>query len=77
MLLMKSDPRKQHLQEYALAKSGLLQQYDLLKGDPEGQWKMKVNVKVAQLCLTLCNPMDIAFQAPLSMEFSSQFYWSG
>ena len=38
---------------------------------------MKVNVKVAQLCLTLCDPMDVAFQAPLSMEFSSQFYWSG
>ena len=27
---------------------------------------------------TLCNPMDyIAYQAPLSMEFSRQEYWSG
>ena len=35
-------------------------------------------VKVAQLYLTLCNPMDyIAHQAPLSMEFSRQEYWSG
>ena len=28
----------------------------------------------AQLCLTLCNPMDC--QAPLCMEFSKQEYWS-
>ena len=27
---------------------------------------------VAQLCLTLCDPM-----APLSIEFSKQDYWSG
>ena len=33
---------------------------------------------VIQWCLTLCNPMDyIAHQAPLSMEFSRQVYWSG
>ena len=33
---------------------------------------------VAQLCLTLCDPMDYrARQAPLSMEFSRQGYWSG
>ena len=33
---------------------------------------------LAQLCLTLCNPMDyIAHQAPLSMGFSRQEYWSG
>ena len=30
---------------------------------------------VAQLFLTLCNPM--VCQAPLSMEFSRQEYWSG
>ena len=31
-----------------------------------------------QLCPTLCDPMDyIAHQAPLSMEFSRQEYWSG
>ena len=32
----------------------------------------------AQSCPTLCNPMDyIACQAPLSMGFSRQEYWSG
>ena len=33
---------------------------------------------VTQSCLTLCDPMDyIACQAPLSMGFSRQEYWSG
>ena len=38
---------------------------------------------VAQLCLTLCDPMDPQVplrgtrQAPLSVEFSRQEYWSG
>ena len=33
---------------------------------------------VAQSCLTLCNPMDcIIHQAPLSLGFSRQEYWSG
>ena len=33
---------------------------------------------VAQSCPTLCDPMDcIAHQAPLSMRFSRQEYWSG
>ena len=36
-----------------------------------------MKVLVAQLCLTLCNPMNCSPQAPLSMEFSSQEYWSG
>ena len=32
---------------------------------------------VDQSCPTLCNPMNcIACQAPLSMEFSRQEYWS-
>ena len=30
-----------------------------------------------QSCLTLCNPWTVAHQAPLSMEFSGQEYWSG
>ena len=30
-----------------------------------------------QLCPTLCDPMDSALQAPLSMGFSKQEYWSG
>ena len=34
--------------------------------------------EVAQLCLTLCNPMrTVACQAPLFMESSRQEYWSG
>ena len=38
------------------------------------------NVKwseVTQLCPTLCDPWTVAYQAPLSMEFSRQEYWSG
>ena len=27
-------------------------------------------------CITLCNPWTVAHQAPLSMEFSRQGYWS-
>ena len=33
--------------------------------------------KSLQLCPTLCNPMDCRPQAPLSMGFSRQEYWSG
>ena len=37
-----------------------------------------VIVKIPQLCLTLCDPMDCrAQQAPLFMECSRQEYWSG
>ena len=32
---------------------------------------------VAQLCPTLCDPMDCTPQGPLSMAFSRQEYWSG
>ena len=32
---------------------------------------------VAQSYLTLCNPMDVAHQAPLFMELPRQEYWSG
>ena len=32
---------------------------------------------VTQLHLTLCDPWTVALQAPLSMEFSRQEYWSG
>ena len=37
---------------------------------------LKVKVLVTQLCLTLCNPMDCAHQAPRSREFSRQVYES-
>ena len=36
-----------------------------------------MKVLVAQSCLTLCNPMDVAGQAPLFMEFSRQGEWRG
>ena len=32
---------------------------------------------VAKLCLTLATPQTVARQAPLSMGFSRQEYWSG
>ena len=35
------------------------------------------SVLITQSCQTLCNPMTVARQAPLSMEFSKQDYWSG
>ena len=36
-----------------------------------------VHVKLLQLCLTLCDVMDVSYQAPQSMGFSRQEYWSG
>ena len=33
--------------------------------------------KSIESCPTLCNPMDYSPQAPLSMDFSRQEYWSG
>ena len=38
---------------------------------------MKVKLLVAQSCPSLCDPMDVALQAPLSVGFSRQEYWSG
>ena len=31
----------------------------------------------AHSCLTVCNPMTVASQAPLSLGFSQQEYWNG
>ena len=31
---------------------------------------------LTQSCLTLCNPRAVTHQAPLSLEFSKQEYWS-
>ena len=39
--------------------------------------KVKSESEVAQSCLTLCDPMTAAHQAPLSMRFSRQEHWSG
>ena len=32
---------------------------------------------IHQWCLTLCNPIDVALQTSLSMDFSRQEYWTG
>ena len=39
--------------------------------------KVKSESEVAQSCPTLSNPMTAAYQAPPSMGFSRQEYWSG
>ena len=39
--------------------------------------KVKSQSEVAQSCLTLSNPWTGAYQAPPSMGFSRQEYWSG
>ena len=39
--------------------------------------KVKSESEVAQSCLTLSNPMDCSHQAPPSIGFSRQEYWSG
>ena len=36
-----------------------------------------MHAKLLQLCPTLCNPMTVAHQVPLSMGFPRQEYWSG
>ena len=37
---------------------------------------MKYYFLIFKSCPTLCNPMAVACQAPLSMEFPRQEYWS-
>ena len=39
--------------------------------------KVKSESEVAQWCLTLATPWTAAYQAPPSMGFSRQEYWSG
>ena len=39
--------------------------------------KVKSESEVTQSCPTLANPWTAAHQAPLSMGFSRQEYWSG
>ena len=38
---------------------------------------MKSKSEVTQSCLTFCDPMEYSLQAPPSMGFSRQEYWSG
>ena len=47
--------------------------YLILQNDEKGHY----TVLVAQPCLTFVTPWTIAHQAPLSMEFPRQEYWSG
>ena len=55
----------------------------VLKGNAISTFQgcFKIEVLIAQSCLTLCNPMDlqetVACQSPLSMRFSRQEDWSG
>ena len=39
--------------------------------------KVKSESEVSQSCPTLSDPMTAAYQAPSSMGFSRQEYWSG
>ena len=39
--------------------------------------KVKSESEVAQSCLTLLTPWTAAYQAPPSMGFARQEYWSG
>ena len=36
-----------------------------------------MHAKSLQSCPILCDPWTVAYQAPLSMEFSRQEYWNG
>ena len=40
-------------------------------------WSCVRALSGTQLCRTLCNPWTVAQQAPLSIDFSRQEYWSG
>ena len=40
-------------------------------------WEAGVCMLVTQSCLTFATPWTVARQAPLSIEFSRQEYWSG
>ena len=50
----------------------------ILSAGNEKMNTMVLKVLVSQLNMTLCDSMDCSpHQAPLSMEFSRQAYWSG
>ena len=52
--------------------------YDHFSGGSTAKRDSESKNEVAQSCPTLCNPMDSSLhQAPPSMEFSRQEYWSG
>ena len=45
--------------------------------EPRSTQPLPLQVLVAQSCPTLCDPMEDTCQAPLSMGFCRQEYWSG
>ena len=59
-----------------MIEENLKQRKQLMHAKALRQELVKVKVLVAQSCLTL-TPWIVAGQAPLSMEFSIQKYWSG
>ena len=48
-----------------------------MKVKSESEVAQGVHLKVTQSCPTPSDPMDCSLQAPLSMGFSRQEYWSG
>ena len=65
---LNSPIKKQRLAEWIFLKV-MIQLYDVYKKREERE--------VTQSCLTLCDPVDCTYQAPMSMGFSRQEYWSG
>ena len=51
--------------------------FNLMKGWIIFWWECIQACMLSRLCLTLCTPMDLACQAPQSMGFSRQEYWTG
>ena len=45
--------------------------------DTEFQFAAAAPAKLLQSCPTLCDPIDAARQAPVSLGFSRQEHWSG
>ena len=43
----------------------------------DAELSLESESEVAQSCPTLCDPVDCSLQAPPSMGFSRQEYWSG
>ena len=48
-----------------------------LGGDRPQRLELAALCIAAQSCQTVCDPWTVAHQAPLSMGFSRQEYWSG
>ena len=50
---------------------------ELLRSDGlVNEWGLVLVCSVVQLCPTLVTPWMVAYQAPLSVEFSKEEYWS-